>query len=269
MRINVPLLYIYRPGTLHFSIVDIGHGRHDPDCQSLLRGRQADHPALVVETSDRRDHRGSAGAEHLQQVALGVGGHDLAHGDLPLRDGDAGPGGAELYDGPPRDAGQDGSLVQGRRDQLLRPVRSPEQDEKVHGSDLRDLVVLAKQPEALLAAVLLSNLKPRWEWTPREQLIITNLLSPQSGGVVGAHLSEATATRPCPDIAGVAEEVDGFEPRGVVRAHRAQQHEQTGVVSRGHAQGRLRPYHGGPDVERGGGVVRNPVRVNNNQPGVW
>ena len=94
----------------------------------------------------------------------------------------------------------------------------------------------------------------------------TNLLSPESGGVVGAHLGEATATRPGPDIAGVTQEVDRFEARGVVGTHRAQQHEQPRVVSRGHAQGGLRPYHGGPDVERGGRVVRNPVRVNNNQP---
>ena len=102
----------------------------------------------------------------------------------------------------------------------------------------------------------------------REQLILTNLLSPESGGVVGAHLGEAAAPRPCPDIAGVTEEVDWLEPGGVVRPHRAQQHEQPGVVGRGHAQGGLRPYHGGPDVERGGGVVGNPVGVNNNQPEV-
>ena len=96
----------------------------------------------------------------------------------------------------------------------------------------------------------------------------TNLLSPESGGVVGTHLGEATATRPCPDIAGVTEEVDRLEAGGVVRTYRAQQHEQPRVVRRGHAQRRLRPYHGGPDVERGGGVVGNPVGVNNNQPEV-
>ena len=158
MWVYIPLLNIYCPGTLHLAVVDIRHGRHDGGGQSLLGGGNIDEVALVVETSDRGHHRGGAGAEHFEEPPLSKGGHHLAHGDLSLRDGEVGPGAAQLYDGPPSDPGQDGALVQGRCHQLLASVASSEEDEEVHGSDLCDLVVITKEPETLLAAVLLCNL---------------------------------------------------------------------------------------------------------------
>ena len=92
-----------------------------------------------------------------------------------------------------------------------------------------------------------------------------HLLGPECRGVVGAHLCETAAARPSPHVAGVTQKVDRLEARGVVRTYGAEQHEQPGVLGRGHPQGGLRTDHGRSDVERGGGVVRDPGRVNNNQ----
>ena len=173
-----------------------------------------------METAHRRHHCGGTGAEHLEQPPLLEGSHDLAHGDLPLGDGEVRPGGAHLYDGPPGDAWQDGPHAEGRRHQLPHPVLSPEEDEEVHGTHLGDLVVLAEQPEALLTAVLLCDLKQF------SQLSVHagdgHLLGPEGGGVVGSHLGEAAAARPGPHVARVTEQVDRLEPGGVVRPHRAE-----------------------------------------------
>ena len=93
-------------------------------------------------------------------------------------------------------------------------------------------------------------------------------------------------------LPGVAEEGDGAGVSAEVGAHRGEDHEQRGLVSRAQAQGRLRAYHGdgdgddddtnydddddddddlrtdhgGPDVEGGVGGPRHPVLVHQDQP---
>ena len=95
----------------------------------------------------------------LHQAAGGQGRHHLGHRDLPLRDGDAGPRGHHLDDGAPRDPRQDDAAGQRRGDQLEAAGLCPQEGEEVHGAHLCDLVVLAVEPEALVAALALRNLQ--------------------------------------------------------------------------------------------------------------
>ena len=53
----------------------------------------------------------------------------------------------------PSNTGQDDATVKGRSDQLLLTVALVQQDEDVHGADLRDRVIGSVQPQALLAVV--------------------------------------------------------------------------------------------------------------------
>ena len=133
---------------------------------------------------------------------------------------------------------------------------------------LGDFMIFPKEPKALMAPVLLSNLlqvhgffhcvlKPK---------IHCRYLCPQCGGIVGAHLGEATTSRPGSHVLRVGQQVDWLEPGRVVRSHWAEQHEQPCFTSRGDSEGWFCPNHGRPDVEGGGGVVGHPLLVDHHQP---
>jgi hypothetical protein len=142
-------------------IINIIHRRQNPGGQPLLRRGQLVHHTAVMEAAHRAHHGRRPTTEHLDQAAGGQGRHNLAHRDLALGDGDAGPRGHHLDDGAAGDAGQDDAGGEGRGDQLQGARVCPQQDEEVHGSNLCDLVVLAVQPEALLAPLTLRNLQFR------------------------------------------------------------------------------------------------------------
>ena len=108
-----------------------------------------------MDAADGRDDGRGAGAEHLDELALVVRLHNLLHGDLALGDLKLAPLGDELDDGPAGHAGQDDALVEGRGHELLAAVAVIEEGEDVHGADLGDLVVLAEEPDHLLATQLL------------------------------------------------------------------------------------------------------------------
>ena len=133
---------------------------------------------------------------------------------------------------------------------------------------LGDFMIFPKEPKALMAPVLLSNLlqihgffhcalKPK---------IHCRYLCPQCGGIVGAHLGEATTSRPGSHVLRVGQQVDWLEPSRVVRSHWAEQHEQPCFTSRSNSEGWFCPNHGRPDVEGGGGVVGHPLLVHHHQP---
>ena len=129
-------------------------------------------------------------------------------------------------------------------------------------------MIFPKEPKALMAPMLLSNLlqtqcffhcalKPKMH---------CRYLCPQCGGIVGAHLGEATTSRPGSHVLRVGQQVDWLEPSRVVRSHWAEQHKQPCFTSRSDSQGWFRPNHGRPDVEGGGGVVGHPLLVDHHQP---
>ena len=133
---------------------------------------------------------------------------------------------------------------------------------------LGDFMIFPKEPKALMAPVLLSNLlqihgffhcalKPK---------IHCRYLCPQCGGIVGAHLGEATTSRPGSHVLRVGQQVDWLEPSRVVRSHWAEQHKQPCFTSRSDSEGWFCPNHGRPDVEGGGGVVGHPLLVDHHQP---
>ncbi len=140
-------------------IIDIIHRRENPGGQPLLRRGQLVHHTAVMEAAHRAHHGRRPATEHLHEAAGGQGRHNLAHRYLALGDGDAGPRGHHLDDGAAGDAGQDDAGGEGGGDQLQAAGVRPQQDEKVHGAHLCDLVVLAVQPEALLATLALGNLQ--------------------------------------------------------------------------------------------------------------
>ena len=192
MRIDVPLFDVYGPGTGHSAIVYVWHGLHDLRGQTGLRCRDGNHLSLIKESSDRADHGCRAGPKHLDQPAFAVGLHHLRHRDLPLGHLHPWPGAAHLHDGPPGHSRQDDPWGQWRCDKFLRPVLTSQQDENVHRSDLRYLVIGTKEPETLLATVLFRNLNQNRVTNPRLQWswfnFKLNLLCPKCGGIISSHL---------------------------------------------------------------------------------
>ena len=143
----------------HPPVIDIIHGGQHPDGQAVGRRGQLHHLTTIMEAANLAYHGRRSAAKHLHQAAGGQGRHHLGHRDLPLRDGDAGPRGHHLDDGAPRDPRQDDAAGQRRGDQLEAAGLCPQEGEEVHGAHLCDLVVLAVEPEALVAALALRNLQ--------------------------------------------------------------------------------------------------------------
>ena len=92
------------------------------------------------------------------------------------------------------------------------------------------------------------------------------LADPEGGRVVAAHLGEPAAAGPGADVVGVGQQVDRLEAGGVVRPDRPEDDEELGLGGRRHAQAGVEADEGGPDVERGRGVVRHPLLVDLDQP---
>lgn len=192
--------------------------------------------ALPADTPDGADDGGGAGAEGLNQPALGGGLGQVAHGVLALGDEPAlrdEPLAGEGEDRVAGDALEDGA-VQGRGDELLLArLLVAQGDEHVHGADLGDVLLLAEQPQVLGEAAAHGV-----------------ALRHDAGRVVGAQLLVADAAWPGAHGVVGGLERDGLEACGVVGPDGAGDDVQQGAARRADAEGLLRADHGGPQVER-------------------
>jgi hypothetical protein len=146
------------------------------------------------------------------------------------------------------DCGKGKGSQKGRRDMGRRRKRTTilaeTRTEKVHGSDLRQAVLVAKEPQDLLDALFssvfcASSSSPAWSDELKEGKS-AHLLIPESGrlllrhnssSVVRPKLVTARSSRPRTNVLGRCEELDRFEAGRVVRTdggHAAARRDQWG-----------------------------------------
>lgn len=192
--------------------------------------------ALPADVAHGAHDGGGAGAEDLEQAALGGGLGEGGHGDLAL--GDAPALGHEALagegeDGVARDALEDGAVERGGDELLLARLGVAQGDEEVHGADLGDVLLGAEEPEVLLEAAA-GGLQ----------------LGQDAGGVVGAELLVADAAGPGADGVVGGLEGDGLEAGGVVGADGRGDDEEEGRAGGADAEGLLGADQGRAQVER-------------------
>eukprot|EP00128_Syssomonas_multiformis_P010700 Colp12_sorted_trinity150504_noHs@23157 len=190
------------------------------------------------------DDAGSASSEHLKQPAFRLSFDNVRHGEDALRDLKLIPLAAQGKNGVSCDTGKDGSVKRSCNKLLLTLFVDPE-DEQVHGADLSNFVILAKEPQNLVAA-LCSSL----------------LLRENGGRIITATLCLTGTTGPGTAVLGIRKQLDRGEASSVVRAHRGADDIQKSAVGGTHAKGFLGGDHSGTDVERVTTLVRNPAFLN-------
>lgn len=217
------------------------------DLARLLEVAEAavDELALPADLADGADNGGGTRTKGLNHAALGRGLGELLHGVLALNDVPA--LGAELLagqgqDGVAGDALEDGAVERGGEELLLARLLVLEGDEHVHGADLGDVLLLAKEPQVLLEAAA-GGLE----------------LGQDAGGVVGAELLVADAAGPGAHGVVGGLERDGLEARGVVGADGTGDDVQQGAAGRANSQSLLRANHGRAEVERVAALVGNEL----------
>lgn len=175
----------------------------------------------------------------------------------------------ELQDRVARHAGQD-RTIERRRDQLACAALVLPHREGVHGADLGDVVLLAKEPEDLCEAVLgrehlRQDARRVVAVIDRERV---SRLTTRSGSMrrnVPAELRVAGASRPGAHVFVRGKEVHGLEARRIVRSHGREDDVQQRRVRRADSERVLRADQRRADVERVSALARNPVLVDTQQ----